>query len=158
MKLKNVLKNLFAWINSFWSKLDKETKKFIPIAISLTNGVKQFVDSPVGDFTLDAIKGLIKGSVDDVLIDKIHAFIDDKLPEVILKLKLIYSIAEIEDKEAKIQVILNTLKEADISEKTNFYIGLSAVVLETLKDGKITMAEATLLIQSYYHGKIQETV
>lgn len=155
MKLKTVLKNLFAWINTLWSKIDKETKQLIPIVITITNGIKSFVDSPIGEFSLEALKGLISGKADDIIIDKVHAFIDNEFPDVIIKLKLIHSIANIEDKNEKVIAILNVLKEADITEKTNFWIGLSAVILECLKDGKISMAEATLIIQSYYHGKIE---
>lgn len=157
MKLKTVLKNLFAWINTLWTRIDKETQRMVPIAITLTNAVKQFVDSPLGEFSMEGLKKLITGSVDDVIIDKAHSFIDNKFPDIIIRLKLIESVVAIEDKNAKALAVLNFLRTADASEKTNFWMGLSAVILEALKDGKITMAEATLIIQSYYHGKIQET-
>ena len=156
MKLKKVFKQLFAWINKIWDKMDDETKHLVPIAITLTNAVKQFVDSPFGEFSLEAIKALIKGPADDILIDKVHAYIDDKFPDAIIKLKLINSVAGIEDKNEKVTAILNFLKNTDISEKTGFWINLSAVILECLNDGKITIAEATLIIQTYYHDQIKE--
>lgn len=156
MSLKSTIAQLIRWIKKIIGLVDNETKKLIPIVIAITNGVKAFLDSQTGEFSLEMIKKMVTGPIGDTLIDSVHKWIDENLPDTILKLKLVEAVANIPDPVDKAVAVLDILKKADVSERTGFYINLSAVILVALRDGKLTMAEATVIIQTWYHGEIEE--
>lgn len=151
--LGKIISRVGSFIRSFLNRIDPETKRLAELAIALTNGVKTFIDSPVGEFTLEGLKALIPGNLDDKAINWLNTFVDTKLPDIIIRLKLIKEVAEISDPVEKAIRVINFMKTVDPSERTGFIINLSGAILEALEDGKITAAEAVVILQIIYHNK-----
>lgn len=150
--LGKIIKSVGSFIKKIFDRIDPETKRLAELSITITNAIKSFIDSPVGEFTIEGLKALIPGDLDDMAIEWFKSFVDTKLPDIIVRLKLIKEVADISDPVEKVIFILNTIKESDKLEKTNFYIGLSAAILEAAKDGEITQSEATVILQIIYHN------
>lgn len=151
--LGKIIKSVGSFIKNFLNKIDPETKRLAELAITITNGVKSFIDSPVGEFTIEGLKALIPGNLDDKAINWLNSFVETKLPDIIVRLKLIKEVAEIADPVEKAIYVINFMKTVDSSERTGFIINLSGAILEAAKDGEITTAEAIVILQIIYHNK-----
>ena len=149
--MKKLFKKLFTWIQKIFNSLDEESKKAIPVAISITSAVRAFMDSGIGEFSLAALKKLIPGTLDDVAIE----FIDQKLPDIIIKLKMIESVTLIEDKDEKVKAIISFLRLCSDEEQNTFWQGLSNMIYQALKDGNLSWGEVSILLEAAYKGKIE---
>ena len=98
LKEKVKLKEIWGVVKTAYDKLTGATKKFIPVAINVVEGIRKAMDSPVDDVVLTIVKTAIPGDADDKFIDKAKATIEQWLPKILIELKLVESIAEIEDK------------------------------------------------------------
>lgn len=148
--MKKLFKKLFAWIQKIFNALDDESKQAIPIAISITSWVKSFMDSGLGEFSIAALKKAIPGRVDDVIID----FIDMHLADIIIKLKLIESAAQVDDKDEKVRIIISFLRVCSREEQNTFWQGMANLVYQALKDGELSWGEVSILLEAAYKGKI----
>lgn len=151
--LGKIIKSVGAFVKNFLSKIDPETKRLAELTIAVANIVKSFIDSPLGQFSIEGFKALIPGDLDDKAIDWITNFVDTKLPDIIVRLKLIKEVAEIVDPVEKAIYVINFMKTVDPSERTGFIINLSGAILEAAKDGEITAAESIVILQIIYHNK-----
>lgn len=148
--MKKLFKKLSAWIQKIFNALDEESKVAIPIAITITSAVKQFMDSSLGEFSIAALKKTIPGKVDDIILD----FIDDNLADIIIKLKLIESANGIEDKDEKVRIIISFLRVCSREEQNTFWQGMANLIYQSLKDGELSWGEVSILLEAAYKGKI----
>ena len=83
--LKGVLSlfinNFPAFVEKLFKKIPDELKEQLHIIISVVNGVKSFVDSPLSDVLVSIIPTIID--------DKVKEWLELRLPDVLEKLKLI---------------------------------------------------------------------
>jgi len=131
----------------FYKTISKEAKVIIPAAIAVTNKLKDFIDTPVADI----VTAIIPGTLDDTIKEKLKLV----LPKVIMKLQLAQVIANIEDVNEQLIEILKILKLSPNDTRNNFYHEFCYTLIEVLSDGKVSMAEASLLANMYYefeHG------
>lgn len=148
--MKKLFKKLFAWIQKIFNALDDASKQRIPIAISITSAVKQFMDSSLGDFSINALKKAIPGKVDDIVLD----FIDNNLADIIIKLKLIEAADRVDDKDEKVRIIISFLRVCSKEEQTTFWQGMVNLTYQALKDGELSYGEIAILLEAAYKGKI----
>lgn len=138
------MRNLFA-------KANEAALTAIPVAVDVVQLVKQVADSGILSIPFSMLKGLIAGSADDAIIDKVNTFLrSGKLAHVIFALNTVHEIAEIKDENARLIAILNYYKTATKNEKAEFYSGLAADIATYLADGKLTIAEAYQLSKKFY--------
>jgi len=142
-------------IGTLFQGLKKETKRMVPIAINVVEGIKKVMDGPVDDIVLAVVKNAIHGSADDLLIDKVQAVVKEWLPKILLELKMVEGIAGIEDQNEQLQAILAQFKLSSDESKNIFYHGFCSLILEKLSDGKIDWSDS-ILISEYYFKNIHQ--
>lgn len=153
-------------IASLFNNLKREAKKALPLAVIIVNGVKDLVTNPTSGSIFDAILEFVKksipGTLDDVLIDKIHVALHNTLPKLALSVTVLNEIEKIENPELK-AAKLNELLQAFLAEinfstdeaKRNFWDGLMKLVAVDISDGKITWDELSGL-SKYVFDNIDE--
>jgi hypothetical protein len=134
-RLDKFFNRIFGSVNDF-------AKELAPVAIGVVQCVKKFVDSPIAD----VITSIIPGNIDDRLKEKLRAI----LPDVIIKMQLVDTIANIEDRNEQLKAILEKLKLSSDEAQNVFYHGLASLILEKLSDGKLTWTESVVIAEYYY--------
>lgn len=143
------LQKIFSKIGLFFTGLKAETRRLVPIAVTVVNTIKGIIDSPVDDILAQIIKAAIPGDADDVLIDKVHAVVKEWVPKILMELNSINTIAGIEDQNEQLKAILAEFKLSTNETKNIFYHGLCSLIIEKLSDGKLTWSES-IIISEYY--------
>jgi hypothetical protein len=145
-------------IGSLFQNLRKETKRLVPVAINVVEGIKTVMDSPVDDILLAVLKQAIPGTADDILISKIQGVVKEWLPKVLFELYAVKEIADIQDANEQLKVILARFKLSSDESKNIFYHGFCSLILEKLSDGKIEWSEAVLISEYYFKNLHDGTV
>ncbi|MEI7524580.1 MAG: hypothetical protein WCJ95_09640 [Mariniphaga sp.] len=145
-----ILTKLWAFITQLFKKIDSETKILAPITIQVVQAVKEFMNSPADNVLVFIADFALKGIVDPFTIRKVNDTIKEWLPKVLTELTLVNSIANLTDPNDQLKAIFANLKLSSDETKAIVYRGLAALVLEKLKDGKLTLAEAGEIAEYYY--------
>lgn len=145
-----MLKKLWLSIAKMFDFLESKTKKLVPVAINVVQGLKAVMDGPVDDVIAFVIKTAIKGQTDDVIIDKTTETVKEWIPKILFELELINSIANIEDQNEQLQAILNKINLSSDEKKKIIYHGLASLILEKLSDGKITWSDSVAISEYYF--------
>ena len=146
------LKKVWAGIEKAWNKLNDEVKELVPVAIQVTNAIKEVVKE--GSFTgslIDVILAKIKlpGDVDE----KALALIRKWVPELLTKLVIVNNINDIEDPEDQLKAIIDEIKLFNDDQKEIFWDGFAKKFLEYASDGKITRDEVGYLVKWYFDNQ-----
>ena len=147
-----VLSKIWAYLTKLFKKVDAETKIFAPITINVVQAVKLLLDSPVDNVLVFLANYALKGIVDPAVIKKVNNTIKEWLPKVLTELTLVNSIANLTDPNEQLKAIFENLKLSSDETKAFVYRGLAALILEKLKDGKLTLAEAGEIAEYYYQN------
>lgn len=137
-------------IKSIFTGLRKEVKRLVPVAISVVEGIKLVMDSPVDDIIATIIKGAIPGNADDILIDKITVTVKTWLPKILLELKGIELIANIEGENEQLKAVLAEFKLSSDETKNIFYHGFCSLILEKLADGEVSWSDSIVISEYYF--------
>lgn len=154
-KLSTFISNLWNSIKKLYASLNSTSKKMIPIALNIVEGVKKVMDTPTDDIILTIVKNAIPGTADDVIIDKVKSVVEEWLPKVLLELQVANSIAGIEDPNEQLKAILAQLKLSSDETKAIVYHGLASLILEKLSDGKLSWSDSTAIAEYYYKNVIE---
>lgn len=154
--MKNLLKKIWKGIKKAYDALVGKTKDLVPVAIRIVNAIKEVMDGPVDDVILTIVKKSIPGEADDVLIDKIKSVVEKWLPKVLLELKLIDSIANIKDRNEQLKAILAQLKLSSDETRAILYHGLASMILEKLSDGELSWSDSVAIAEYYYKNFISK--
>lgn len=147
----NWLKRFIKGVANLFSKLDSKTKKVLPVAVRVTEAVKKFMDSPYDDMVIRGLQLIIPGKYDDIVISKAFAAVEAVLPQLILKLKYMESIAlSTMSPEAKAIEVIKSIKFSSDEEKNCFAHNLSSLIIQYLSDGKLTIGECFKLSEFIY--------
>ena len=151
------------FIVGIFNGLTKEARKLLPVAIAIGNAVKQAIDNPTSvsgsivQFLLDAVKQAIPGKADDLIIDGAFEKLKEKLPILLLDMRLINSIADIEDPEERLKAVLAELKFSSDTQYNLFIHDFVILVTNIIADGKITWEEILMIQEAVYkHPEILE--
>jgi hypothetical protein len=121
-----LLLKIKSWIIKTFTSVRKELKVIIPIAISVVNGIKQFVDSTGADF----LTSVIPGTVDD----QVKAFLRSVLPGILKGLKKWESIVNVQDENEQLKLIVEELKTLTKSERDNIKTQIASEVVVKLSE------------------------
>lgn len=149
-KMKNVLKKIWLFIAGLWNSLDALIEKYAPIATKVVEAIKTVNESTTGDVIEMILAAVIPGKADDVFIRALREKLRKILPEIILKLSIAKSVAEIEDPNEQMKAILAQINLSSNEAKNIYYHGLCALILEALSDKKITWSESVQIAEYYY--------
>lgn len=153
------LKNLFAKIKGFvinlFTKVDKTAKKFIPVGIKMVEAIKKFVDSDLAD----VIVQVIPGDLDNAL----KAFLERVAPDIIINLRKWESIIGVEDKNQKLKLIFEELKNLDKVDrdgiKTELAAQFNAAILGFVDSNSEVLPISDIKIMTltaYHHPEVAE--
>lgn len=143
---------ILRWVAGIFKSLDEGTKKLVPIAIGVINGLKAAINNPVEQVIESIILAAIPGDKDDILVAKIREVVNAWIPKILKELYLIESIANIKDTNEKLKAILVQLNLSSDESKDILYRGLCALILEKLSDGKLSFSEAGEVAEYYYRN------
>lgn len=147
-----IIGNIFRSIARLFNKLKSEVKKLVPIAINIVEGIKSVMDSPVDDILATIIKNAIPGDADDILIDKITKVVKEWIPKVLIELKMVESVAGIDDQNEQLKAILSQFKLSSDETQNIFYHGLCSLILEKLSDGKLSWSDSIIISEYYFRN------
>lgn len=150
-----LLKKIRAFLKKVYDKLVDESKQYIPIAINVVEAVKKVMDSQVDDVVLSVLKILIP-NIPDEQVDKVKGKIEEALPKLLLELNLVNSIANTDDINKQLQMVLDHLKLSSDDVKAEKYHTLASKLLMILSDGKVTWGEAVIFTEWYYQTYIKQ--
>ena len=74
------MKKFINWLKSLFANVKKLSEKYIPIAVTVVQGIKKAIENGNLDITADVLKELIPGTIDDVLIARVVVFLKKQIP------------------------------------------------------------------------------
>lgn len=150
--MKKLVKKIWDAVKKVYAKMVLKTRSMVPVAINVVQALKVIMDSPVDDILAAIVKAAIPGDADNVLIDKITATIKEYLPKVLFELKLVDSIANIDDPNEQLKAIITQLQLSSNETKAIVYHGLATLILEKLSDGELSFSDAATIAEYYYQN------
>lgn len=74
------MKKFIVWLKSLFANVKKLSEKYIPIAVTVVQGIKKAIENGNLDITANVLKGLIPGTIDDVIIERVVVFLKKQIP------------------------------------------------------------------------------
>jgi hypothetical protein len=152
-----LLKKIWKWIKKVWNKVDELADLYVPIAAGAVEAVKKAIESKKFSVIIAIIKTFTPKTT-DAIIDRVVELLKEYIPKVSLQLQIIEAIADEEDPVKQIELIFQKIGEGVSNEQwQKFCTGLAQEILYVLADGKVTWAEAGMLIEYYYQNYVKES-
>ncbi|MGY4539620.1 hypothetical protein ACVW0P_004056 [Mucilaginibacter sp. UYNi724] len=149
MSIKSFFSKIWGTIQSLFNKFPSEIRSAVHIAVTVTENVKRFVDSPVSDI----LTTLIPGDIDD----KIKQSLRSALPVILTNLKLADKCGELTDSEEIIKCAVKTLQGLDSNVKSAYLHNLSVMIARVAADGELTWSDGVCVVEWYYKNKFKPT-
>ena len=154
--MKKVLKKIWNWVKDLYDGLVGSTKKYVPIAIKIVEGIKKVMDTPVDDIALAIVTTAIPGDADDKLVKKVKEFVELNLPKFLVELKIINEISNYPDLNSQLQGIITELKKLSPTAQAALWHTFASLAIEKLSDGECTWSDAVVLAEWYYNNIYKE--
>lgn len=151
-KFKEFLGKCLKGIKDAFTWTDKKSKVVVPIAVNVVNDIKSFIDNPTSDVLFELSKLPIKGTADDLIIDKVHKWLHEKLPVALTGLVALNAGLKYPNPAEKIGYIIKAVSELPFNQKVQIWGGLAAELSFYLMDGKLSMEECFDLGQKIYNN------
>ena len=137
-----------------FGRLNDTAKIFVPIAVNIVEALKSFLSSDTSGVIAAIIKKAIPGVKDDVLVDKITAWLKIELPRLSIKLHLVNTAINIKNNEDKIQAIIDMLKLSE--NKGTLALEFATSLSYYLMDGKLTKEELKAASDDFYNKFVKK--
>lgn len=154
--MKKVLKKIWNWVKDLYDGLVGSTKKYVPIAIKIVEGIKKVMDTPVDDIALAIVTTAIPGDADDKLVKKVKEFVELNLPKFLVELKIINEISNYPDLNSQLQGIITELKKLSPTAQAALWHTFASLAIEKLSDGECTWSDSVVLAEWYYNNIYKE--
>lgn len=142
MNLPAWLQKIAQFIQSLFSHIPAELQTAIHTGVTITENLKNFVDSPATDI----LTTLIPGNLDD----KIKTALRQALPGILTQLKLADSCASAHTPEDITACATQTLQALDGNVQNAFLHSLAVMVTQVAADGKISWQDTACIVEWYY--------
>jgi hypothetical protein len=147
MSLKTFLSKLFGGLKKEIKALPLQIRNGLHIGITVVEGLKKAIDSPVADI----LTAIIPGEWDDKLKNLIRA----KLPAILTEMKLVEQCAGETDPNEIIRCALTEIEKLvgdDIkgAARVNFLDSIAVMIAQVSADGKLSLDDAKYLVKPYY--------
>jgi hypothetical protein len=146
--MKELLQKIWGGIKSLWTKANDLTKTYAEISVHIVEATKNFNDSDAADFLEFVVTTAIPGDVDNKVAKVVRKFIREKFPVILVELKIIQSIADLQNDNDKLKAILNELNLSSVNGI--IYKGVAGKALEFMADGKFDFNDACDLTGYYF--------
>jgi hypothetical protein len=153
--MKKLFQKIWYFITGIFSLIEFKVEELMPIATRVVEGLKKAVENNTTEMVLEIIKFSIPGNTDDKIIDKAMELVKEWIPKLALKLEIIDSISEIDTVNEQMIAIVNALKDANDDKKSDYWHELAAFILKQLADGRITLGEASAIVEYHYQNYIK---
>lgn len=147
MSLKSFLAGIIAGIAHLFAGLKAELKAAVHIGVTVTDNIKNFVDSPVAD----VLTAIIPGDIDD----KIKEWLRARLPDIFTELKLVDATLGLTDPNEIVAAGIKVIQGLGGDIKSSFEHSLSILIAQVAADGKLTWQDAVYILQWYYEHEYQ---
>ena len=147
MSLKTFLQKILDQIKSLFNNIPNEIATALKIGITITENIKNFIDSPVAD----VLTAIIPGDIDDTIRDKLQL----SLPVLLTELKLVESSLNLTQPNSIASAAIETIKTMDKNIKSGVLHQLSILVTQIVADGKLSWSDGVYLSQWYYEHKFK---
>jgi len=140
-----LLLKIKTWIIKTFTSVKKELKTIIPIAITIVNGIKTFVDSEGANF----LTSIIPGELDN----NIKTFLRASLPGILNGLHKWESIINVEDIDEQLKLIAVEMALLTKSERDNMKTQIAAEIVTALafnSDIDVTNNDAFIMVKTSY--------
>lgn len=145
--IKNFIKNILDLFRQWYKQAEDFVKDNVHVAVVFTEGLKKFVENPVGDFLLTFLD-------DKVPID-LKEKVKQVLPKVLVTLHIIDNCQELSFDDTLICVAAQ-MEKMSKETKDHFLHSLSVELARVLSDGKLTLGEAIALVEWYYRSYVKK--
>ncbi|RYU90970.1 hypothetical protein EWM62_10095 [Mucilaginibacter terrigena] len=147
MSIKSFLTKIWGTIQSLFNSIPSEIQSAVHIAVTLTENVKRFVDSPIADVLTTIIPGDI--------YDKIKQSLRSGLPVILSNLKLADQCGTLSDPEEITKCAIQTLQKFDGALKNVYLHTLSLLLTQITADGKLSWSDGICVVEWYYKNKFK---
>lgn len=143
------MKSIWQHIKLFFSKVFSGAiayvNKYVKPSIEVVQLLKQFTESPA----LPLLNALIPGQLDDVIAAKLK----EALPKVLVGLELANGCAKKQSNDEIIQCVISYLQQVSPDARKQYWLSVASRLSMYLSDGKLTWAEAIMLVQYTYQER-----
>lgn len=143
------MKNIWRHIKLFFSKVFSgaiaHVNKYVKPSIEAVQLLKSFTESPV----LPLLNALIPSQLDDVITAKLK----EALPKILAGLELADKCAKQPSNDEIIQCVIAQLKTFSPDVRKQYWLSVASRLSMYLSDGKLTWAEAIMLVQYTYQER-----
>lgn len=141
--MKKILTKIGDWIKARFIDGYAVLKMNSAAAVKVTQAFKTFVDSPVADL----LTALIPGELDDELKYKLRLV----LPQVYARIAIAHNIITAESNPTTaLQEIKAYIESLGVQARRDWWVLMSANVLEAISDGNLTYSELVRITQDAY--------
>jgi hypothetical protein len=149
MSLTTFLTKIWANIKSLFDGFPSELKTAIHIGVTVTEGIKTFVDSP----ETDILAAIIPDGIGEDIVTLLRA----KIPEILTELKLADSCSSLTDPAQITACAIKVLQGLDGDIQSAFLHNLSILVAQVAAKGQLTWSDGVYLLEWYYQNITKTT-
>jgi hypothetical protein len=147
MSIISFLAGLWNSIRSLFNKLPATYKNAVRIGVSITENIKNFVDSPLAD----VLTTLIPGDIDD----KIKQALRTALPLILTDLKLAKDNGTMANPQKITRCAIQALQKLDDEIKNAYLHNLSVLIAQLAADGKLSWSDGVCVVEWYYQHQFK---
>jgi hypothetical protein len=150
MSLKSFLSKIWAGITTLFDKLPTELQFAAQIAVTITQNIKNFTDSPIAN----VITTLIPGDLDD----KIKSWLSTQLPNILTSLRLVEVIADSKDQNEAVASAIKIVQTMDSNVQSAFLHDLGVLIAQEVakaQNNTLNWSDGIYIIEWYYQHKFK---
>ncbi len=149
MSIKSFINSLWRAIQSVFNILPPALKTAIHIGVTVTENIKNFVDSPLAD----VLTTVIPGDIDD----KVMQILSTELPQLLSALKLADQCGESADSSQILKCAIQNLQNLDNNTKSAFLHNISVLITQLVADDKLSWSDGVCVVEWYYQKQFKKT-
>ncbi len=150
MSLKSFLSQLWADIKNLFNKLPAELQFAAHVAVTLTQNIKTFTNSPVAGI----ITALIPGDIDD----KIRDWLNRQLPDILTGLRLVEAVSASKDPDEITASAIKIIQGMDKNIQNAFLHDLGILIAQEVakaQNNTLSWSDGIFIIEWYYQHKLK---
>jgi hypothetical protein len=147
MSLKSFLNRILDHIKSLFNTIPNEIATALKIGISVTENIKNFVNSPAAD----VLTAIIPGDLDNTIKEKLQL----SIPVILTELKPIESSLKLTKPNDIASAAIETITAMDKNIRCGVLHQLSILITQKVADGKLSWSDGVYLSQWYYEHKFK---
>jgi hypothetical protein len=150
MNLKLFLIRIWNTIRSVFNSFPLSLKTAVHIGVTVTENIKQFVDSPF----VDVLTAIIPGEIDD----KLKQILRNGIPMLLINLKLADKCNFSTDSQETTKCAIKILQNLDDEIKSAFLHNISVLISQLAADSKLSWSDGVCIVEWYYRHQYKTAV